>query len=202
MLATVLEYSGMPPIPSLDRHSANPNQSPAETLPIFTGIPNTLVVAALLSQGLPTPYSPGPGWTTRFTQYNLGGVATILEDRFVPLEGTSVVGDTTPLQACAASVNLIASFNAQSPVIGFPVGWFCWVENIRTGVFSLQSNSKIDESSSNVLVPQNPGVILVFDGTNWKTFRGDPDVNAGNITGILPIVHGGTGTATPSLITS
>ena len=65
-----------------------------------------------------------------------------------------------------------------------PNGWYCYIENTGTGVFTLQSSANIDGVNQAITLQPNTGVLVVSDGIRYWTERG---------TGASPILkHGGS----------
>lgn len=67
----------------------------------------------------------------------------------------------------------IANFRMQ-PVAGaaFPKGWFTYIQNSGTGVFTIQSVAKIDGFARSIKLAPNTGVLIVSDGVGYWTDRG------------------------------
>lgn len=127
--------------------------------------------------------------------------------------------------AITFSVIEMGGLGAVAP-LGFPVGWWCELENLGPSTRTISSVATIDGDGPIILNP-NTGIFLHFDGTNWWTERGfsagpanTPAIahewlNSYNsssaqftqtqpafsdISGTAQVAQGGTGTSTPSLV--
>jgi hypothetical protein len=166
MFAQVYEFSGMPLTTSLDQHSVSSNFFVPPT--ITTTAVDTLAFSTTINGGSSITFTPGVGWTSRYSATNIIG-----ESKTASLSGTFLTGDVVPSGGTGTTAAIIANFRtAAASIAGFPVGWFTYIENTGSGIFRVSSASTIDGSTSSVSIGPNQGALFVFDGQNWFTERG------------------------------
>lgn len=76
--------------------------------------------------------------------------------------------------------------------------WFCWMTNLGAGTATLTPVSGTVNGSASFSLLQNYTTIVAFDGVNF--WVGPSELSFNDITGIVTVAQGGTGTATPGLV--
>jgi hypothetical protein len=167
-LPTVLEYAGFDQNDPLDTFTIHE----AAVAVVTTGFPNCLVYNGIRFNTTQNP-TAGSGFLSRYND-----TQEIDQDQLVATLGTVVTGDSVPTVIGSGAVCFTASFKtATGPSSdGFPVGWYTYVENRGPGTFIVTSSAMIDGVVQNITLPPNTGVLFAFDGTDWFTFRGDPQL--------------------------
>lgn len=177
-----------------------------------------------------------PAFTVSDSQGNVYNLVSSVYQS-TPAQGTAVYAATV-LASGSNTVNISSSVSATADIsviemnglgapsnAGFRKGFWCELENIGSGAWTVQSQSTIDGGGS-INLNQNDGIFLHYDGFNWFTERGlfvlpeatssvlggieltgdlggtatSPEVVSTHLSSPLPVNQGGTGTTSPSLV--
>ena len=60
------------------------------------------------------------------------------------------------------------------PAAGLTSNYFVYIENASTGQFAVTSSAKIDNRSEDVHLGYNQGLLAIYNGRDWFTFRYTP----------------------------
>jgi hypothetical protein len=109
--------------------------------------------------------------TLRETLLMAGGSAHTGAYTFV----TGDRGTTLVLNSASAITQNLPTPTGNTLTTNFPQGWFCWIQNIGAGLVTLAvpAGTNLDGVANGTLaVPQNSGLGVFTDGSNWYTVRG------------------------------
>lgn len=103
-----------------------------------------------------------------------GGYISGIDEYYInPPVGLLFTGTATGGFASSSDC-IVANFKTNTiPGIIFPYGWYCYIENVSTGIFDVQSLDPIDGVVQSITLAPNTGLLVVADGLGgWWTDRG------------------------------
>jgi hypothetical protein len=180
---TVHEFSGIL-TGGIDSHGGGGGSAS-----LTIGFPNTVAIGGFRFETGSTsanPTSPAAGWTGMPPNSGFPWffpppsappppflyVNTLDEYIFNPPVGPSfaVTGQGPGISSYTCVAANFKTVTTVSTIM--PKGWFCYVENVGTGVFVIQSTANVDGKNQTITLQPNTGVLIVSDGVSYWTERG------------------------------